>query len=169
MKRISVIHPIIALALALLLATTASAVIVCHDYTLYRLTGKDPRSVSSAEKDGTGIAALRKHLTDNKYKRFPYTNAVQNREKAQRFLKPGDVIIIRDDHSGYVNEQGLIDHFIQVYGTSRSAVKYDAKKLPLNSSLGGKVGGLYQNESLDDFLNRPFRKTPMIVEVWRKG
>ena len=158
------------LLVSLALAMPAQAIVVCHDYTLYRLTGKDPRPKDSPGKQGSGVSTLRTYLREHGYRAFPMTTALEtDPAKFQRLLKPGDVIILRDDHSGYVNESGKIDHFIQVEGTSTKDVKYDADDLPSHESLGGKAGGLYRDNTFGQFLNAPFRKTPRAVEVWRKA
>src|SRR5947209_10944321 len=158
------------LFVSLILASPAQAIVVCHDYTLYRLTGKDPRPKGSPGKQGTGVDVLRTYLREHGYRSFPMTTAAEtNPGKVQSLLKPGDVIILRDDHSGYVNESGKIDHFIQVEGTSTKDVKYDADGLPPHESLGGKIGGLYRDQTFEQFLNAPYRKTPRTVEVWRKA
>lgn len=160
-------HSFFGWALILMLIVPAYAITVCHDYTLFRITENNPRfKTGPLKKDRTSVEELRAHLESQGYKRFPYTNAAENPEKAGSFLKPGDVIILRDDHSGYVSAPGRIDHFIQVFGAS--GTKYDAGNLPSHASLGGKVGGLYLNETLKDFLCRPFYKgTDRRVEVWR--
>src|SRR4029434_4482818 len=152
------------------LATPAQAIVVCHDYTLYRLSGKDPRPKDSPGKQGSDVGTLLTYLREHGYRSFPMTTAVENSlAKVQSLLKPGDVIIIRDDHSGYVNEKGKIDHFIQAEGTSFGDAKYNADELPPHESLNGKIGGLYRDETVEQFLDRPYRKTPRIVEVWRKA
>jgi hypothetical protein len=166
MKRLNIAGILFAL---LALAMPAQAIVVCHDYTLYRLTGKDPRPKGSPGMQGSGVKALRDYLKENGYRAFPMTDAAEsNPGKVQTLLKPGDVIILREDHSGYVNEKGLIDHFIQVEGTSTKDVKYDADDLPPHESLDGKIGGLYRNETFEQFLDRPYRKSPRTTEVWRK-
>ena len=158
------------LLVSLTLAAPAEAIVVCHDYVLYRLTGHDPRPVGSTGKQGSDVKALRDYLRDHGYRAFSISNAAEtNPEKVQTLLKSGDVIILRDDHSGYVNQKGLIDHFIQVEGTSRTDVKYDADGLPPHESLDGKAGGLYRDNTFEQFVTAPFRKTPLIVEVWRKA
>ena len=158
------------LFLLLALALPAEAIVVCHDYTLYRLTGKDPQPKDSPGKQGSGVSALRNYLRGHGYRAFPMSTAAESDPaKVQSLLKPGDVIILREDHSGYVNEKGLIGHFIQVEGTSTKDVKCDADDLPSHESLGGKIGGLYGDNSFEQFLNAPFRKTPRVVEVWRKA
>ncbi len=148
----------------------AEAIVVCHDYTLYRLTGEDPRPKGSEGKQGSDVGTLRTYLRKHGYRAFPMTTAAETSPgKVQSLLEPGDVIILRDDHSGYVNESGKIDHFIQVEGTSRDDVKYDADELPPHESLNGKIGGLYRDETFEQFLDRPYRKSPRTVEVWRKA
>ena len=158
------------LLVSLAVVMPAQAIVVCHDYTLYRLTGKDPRPKGYPGMQGSDVGALRTHLKKQGYNCFSMSNAAEtNPGKVQSLLKPGDVIIFREDHSGYVNQKGLIDHFIQVEGTSTKDVKYDADKLPLHPSLGGKIGGLYRDDTFEQFLKRPFRKEPRIIQVWRKA
>lgn len=158
----------VGLVLLALMVVPVRAIQVCHDYTLFRINGNvDPRPTSSTEDQGTGVDALRDYLTNHHYRAFPYTNAIASDiEQAARRLKPGDVIIIRDDHSGVVNERGRIDHFIQVRGAVGK--KYDAGKLPRHQE-GGDVGGLYLDDTLEQFLSRPFYKgSDKRVEVWRR-
>jgi len=142
------------------------AIVVCHDYALYRVSGKDPRPLSLGIKSGIGVNTLRDSLLQRGYKMFPYSNAIQNPETAGKFLRPGDVLIYKDDHSGVVNNNKLIDHFLQVFG--KSGTIYPCDSLPKNKDLGGTAGGLYENETLVDFLQRPFNKTGPRLEVWRK-
>ncbi len=100
----------------------------CHEYTTYRLTGTDPRPLSYPGEFGMGISELRTWLDKNVYKPYDFTNAVKDPYKAQRYLKAGYVIIIRDDHSGIEDESGRIDHFIQVQG--HAGEKRDVNALP---------------------------------------
>lgn len=167
MKRLSIAC---ILLVSLILAMPAQAIVVCHDYTLYRLTGEDPRPKGSPGKQGSGVSTLRTYLREHGYRSFPMSTAAETDPgKVQSLLKPGDVIILREDHSGYVNESGRIDHFIQVEGTSKEDVKYDAEGLPSHESLNGKAGGLYRDDTFEQFLDRPYRKSPRAVEVWRKA
>ncbi|MCI0471927.1 MAG: hypothetical protein L0Y73_09725 [Candidatus Aminicenantes bacterium] len=138
-------------------------IVWCHDYTYYRASGQDP---SPVEAPGAGIsaAALRGYLEANGYKRFPYTNAAQMPGAGKR-LKTGDVVIIDDAHSGYVTGSDMIDHFIQVFGSSGK--KYTVENLP-KAPIPGKVGGLYTGDSLTQFIDRRFKKTFDSMEVWRK-
>ena len=76
--------------------TPLPAISWCHDYSYYRVTGKD--------HDGLSVDELRAALTGLKFKLV----------SGSRDLKPGDVVIIGPMHSGFVNEQGGIDHYIQM-------------------------------------------------------
>ena len=151
------------LILVLSLARPLYGIVWCHDYTYYRVSGQDPSPISTP---GTGISVskLRKYLEGNGYKRFPYTNAAQMPGAGKR-LKKGDVVIIDDAHSGYVTGSDMIDHFIQVFGSSGK--KYTVQNLP-KAPIPGKVGGLYISDTLKQFLNRRFKKTFNSIEVWRK-
>ncbi|MCX6557833.1 MAG: hypothetical protein NTW95_10455, partial [Candidatus Aminicenantes bacterium] len=78
--------------------TPLPAITVCHDYSYYRVTGQNP------EKDWLTPDGLRNALTKLKFK------LVQD----DASLRPGDVVIIGPMHSGFVNDQGGIDHYIQM-------------------------------------------------------
>ena len=151
------------LILVMSLAWPLYGIVWCHDYTYYRVSSQDPSPINTP---GTGISVskLRGYLEDNGYKRFPYTNAVQMPGAGKR-LKKGDVIIIDDAHSGYVTGSDMIDHFIQVFGSSGK--KYTVQNLP-KAPIPGKVGGLYTSDTLKQFINRRFNKTFNSIEVWRK-
>jgi len=151
------------LILAQLLVNPLYGIIVCHDYTYYRVTGTDPCPIN---KPGNSIRPekLREYLENHGFKRFPYTNAAKMPGAGKR-LKNGDVIILDDAHSGYVTGSNMIDHFIQVFGAS--GTKYSAQKLP-KAPIPGKVGGLYTGDTLKQFINRRFKKTYNSIEIWRK-
>ncbi len=151
------------LIFVLSIARPLYGIVWCHDYTYYRVSGQDPSPINTP---GTGISAseLRGYLNDNGYKRFPYTNAAQMPGAGKR-LKKGDVVIIDDAHSGYVTGSDMIDHFIQVFGSSGK--KYTVQNLP-NAPIPGKVGGLYSSDTLEQFINRRFKKTFNSIEIWRK-
>jgi len=151
------------LILVLSFAGPLYGIVWCHDYTYFRVSGQDP---SPIDVPGTGISAstLRGYLEANGYKRFPYTNAAQMPGAGKR-LKKGDVVIIDDAHSGYVTGSDMIDHFIQVFGSSGK--KYTVQDLP-EAPIPGKVGGLYRSDTLEQFINRRFKKTFDSIEVWRK-
>jgi hypothetical protein len=151
------------LILVLSLARPLYGIVWCHDYSYYRVSGQDPSPINT---QGTGISVskLRGYLKGHGYKRFPYTNAVQMPGAGKR-LKKGDVIIIDDAHSGYISGSNMIDHFIQVYGSSGK--KYTVQNLP-KAPIPGKVGGLYAGDTLKQFINRRFKKTFNSIEIWRK-
>ena len=138
-------------------------IIVCHDYTYYRVTGNDP-CPPNRPGNSTNPATLRQYLGSHGYKRFPYTNAAKMPGAGKR-LKNGDVIILDDAHSGYVTGSDRIDHFIQVFGAS--GTKYSVHNLP-KAPIPGKVGGLYVGDTLIRFINRRFKKTYRSIEIWRK-
>jgi hypothetical protein len=136
------------------------AITWCHDYTVYAITKKDANRTKPVQ--------LRSILKDQLgYKCFKFTNAAHN-PKAQSKLRPGDVIIIGDAHSGVVNQKGLINHFIQKFGSSGTAYQ------PLNIF---SMDNFYQDWTLLQMMNFK-RKTPdgriiqpyknQKVEVWRK-
>ena len=88
---------LLALALAALVPpVTLPAISWCHDYSYYRVTGKD--------SNGLSPDALRAALAKLKYKLV----------EGDTELRPGDVVIIGEAHSGFVNAQGGVDHYIQV-------------------------------------------------------
>ena len=167
MKKKNIFQPVIGLLVVLILALSPVkplyGIIVCHDYTYYRVTGTDPCPLN---KPGGSIspAKLREYLEKHGFKRFPYTNAAKMPGAGER-LKSGDVVILDDAHSGYVSGSNMIDHFIQVYGAS--GTKYSAQKLP-KAPIPGKVGGLYSGDTLKQFINRRFKKTYNSIEIWRK-
>jgi len=146
-------------ALFLILALPAPAIVWCHDYSLWQVTGEDANNTSPAD--------LRARLEQLQYKRFPFTNAARS-PLAQEKLKPGDVIIIGDAHSGVVNGNGLIDHFVQKFGAS--GTRYPPEEVQ-------KMDNLYRDWTLLDILNFkrigpegneifPYREAE--VEVWRQ-
>lgn len=145
--------PLLAAGVALLLLSAiicqpAHAVVWCHDYTVYALTGRDV--------DNTKPGTLRGLLKNLGYKRFSYTSA-RFSPGAMSHLKEGDVLIIGDSHSGVVNKRGTIDHFIQIEG--RSGTHYD----PGDDAFQKLVR---RNNTLEQFLNRPIYRN-MTLEVWR--
>jgi hypothetical protein len=126
----------------------AHAVVWCHDYTVYILTGRDV--------DNTPPGALRELLGNLGYKPFSYTSARYS-PGAMSHLKEGDVLIVGDSHSGVVNKNAAIDHFIQIEG--RSGTHYDPRD-------DGFRKLLRRNNTLEQFLNRPVYRN-MALEIWR--
>lgn len=144
--------------LVMSLAVPVSAIVWCHDYTLWRATGADANNTSPAE--------LRARLGQLNFKRFPFTNAARL-PQAQGKLRPGDVVIFADAHSGVVNGQGLIDHFVQQSGAS--GTRYAPEEVQ-------KLDSLHRDWTLLDILdykrigpqgNEIFPYRDAVVEVWR--
>lgn len=150
-KRFPLVSYVTLLLLFLLSAIAcqpAHAIVWCHDYTAYSMTGGDA--------DNTPPGTLRELLSNLGYRRFSYTSARFSPD-AMSHLKPGDVMIIGDSHSGVVNANGTIDHFIQIEG--RSGTHYNTWD-PAFRKLVRK------NNTLEQFLNRPIYRN-MTLEVWR--
>jgi len=157
--RLRIVFAVIA-GVGLLPPTASEAVTWCHDYSWYRVSGRDTNETSPD--------TLRARLKAAGYKRFPFTRAAQFPDRAMKVLKPGYVIIMDGGgHSGYVNAQGRIDHFIQLQGESGNKRKArDPKKLP-QAPIPGNAGGLFTGDTLKQMFNRRFNKNPGEVEVWR--
>ena len=138
------------------LATTASALTVCHDFTWHKLTG--------ADGDNLGKEEMIKRLEskDHKYRRiysFTSTDAAAL-AKGQRYLRTGDVVVIGtgNGHSGIMTANGL-DHFIQVPG------EVGQKRAPGNLPKGPTrakganapediFGGHFMGDSLERMIGR---------------
>jgi len=141
------------------LALPAPAIVWCHDYSMWRATSEDANNTSPA--------TLRSRLELLKYKRFSFTNAARM-PQAQAKLKPGDVVIFGDAHSGVVNDRGLIDHFVQKFGASGTRYRPEEiltmenfhRDWTLLDILDFKRTGPQGNEIF------PYRDAE--VEVWRR-
>jgi hypothetical protein len=157
MKKI--ITPFVFMGLLLLMVTPAQSITWCHDYSFYKVTGKDANRTSPA--------ALRKRLKELGYRSFPFTTAARD-PKAQGKLKSGDIIIFGDDHSGVVNDKGLIDHFIQKYGAS--GTKYQPEQLDTMENFKRDWTLLqilnFERVMSDGRKLYPYKSKS--VEVWRK-
>ena len=162
--------PLCFLALSLvLLGLPVFAVQVCHDYTIYRLTCEDPRPVGSKIEQGSSADDVEKVLREMGYMDHNMSNNANDAPAGlQAHLKPGDVIIVDRDHSAIVNAEGTIDHWLQDPNTV--GMKRDADKLPagpLTSKLGACSGGLFKNETFEQFWEHRCPKKPKKVVVWR--
>ena len=131
-----------------------------HDYTLYAVSNKDtnrtkPEKLRSLLKDQLG------------YKRFKFTNAAHN-PKAQSRLRPGDVIIIGDAHSGVVNKEGLINHFVQKFKSSGTAYQpfdiFSMANFHRDWTLLQIMN--FKRKTPDGRMIKPYKNQK--VEVWRK-
>jgi len=143
----------------------ADAIVVCHDYTFYRVTCSAGRC-----EDNNNILAsdLRTRLTARGYRGFSITNiAANNLSVIENSLKPGDVIFLRDAHSGFVNDNYQIDHFLQLLG--EIGQPRVANQLPRFDPQSGQRGGLFLGDTFSQFLSRPIVQGPLgSVEVWRR-
>lgn len=156
--KIPLLVSILCLVLILLPVKTHS-ITWCHDYSYYKATGQDTNR--------TDPGKLRKTLSKLNYKRFPFTNAA-HMPQAQGKLKPGDVIIIGEAHSGVVNQNGLIDHFIQVFGASGTAYKPQEILSMPNFKRGWTLIQImnFTRKMPDGRSIQPYKTKQ--VEVWRK-
>lgn len=155
--------------LVLWLAISASAIVICHDYTLYRVTCSNGRCEDSNNLPAVGRGGLRERLAALGYKGTSITNtALNDVELAHSVLKPGDVLFIRDAHSGYVNENYTIDHFLQIYG--ETGRERSPNSLPRHIEGSDQPGGLFLGDSLAKFLSRPMLQSALgSLEVWRRA
>jgi hypothetical protein len=164
----------------LALCIPSQAIVVCFDYVYWRVFGTDPMppipGKPYAKGAGIGVEKLRQALRAAGYRDFDISiTAHEDPAKAQSHLHVGDVIILGDAHTGIVaTADGLIDHYLQVYGQSGIYRPVNDKEHPLPKANKdaknpeGK-GGLYLGETLAIFLDRPFRPDPNAkVVVWRK-
>ena len=144
--------------LVLLCSTPLWAIERCHDYSWFRAFGENVNTKTPGE--------LRAKLKAAGYKKFNFTNAAKMPDKAMRSLKPGYVILLDSGgHSGYVNSDGKIDHFIQLQG--EVGKKRATDQLP-KAPVPNNAGGLFLGDTLKQMIHRRFKKNPGKVEVWRK-
>jgi hypothetical protein len=92
-------------------------------------------------------------------------NYYGNPMDANGHYHPGDYLVTKDGHSGYVNSRGRIDHYHQYSdgGRFRSGQRYPDYR-NLHPWRDGQ-GGLRTNDDLRGFIHsgdsfRPYRKTP---------
>ncbi len=150
---------ILAVILFITAVEPALGITWCHDYSFYKITGQDANKTSPT--------LLRDTLRGRGYKCFKFTNAAQD-PKAQSKLREGDVIIIGDAHSGVVNQEKLIDHFIQKFGASGTAYSpgeiLTMENFKRNWTLLEMVN--FSRETPDGRTIQPY--ISQAVEVWRK-
>jgi hypothetical protein len=142
----------------------AQAVTVCHDYTRYRVSVNLRCPVENT--NGLGVGDLRTWLGRQGFTGYNYSYAVQNPRDAQRYLQPGDVLILGEAHSGIVNAYGGIDNYLQVEGMIGQP--HDPRQLP--HAVRGRLGGLYLNDSLQYFLWGHYARPVAApqVQLWRR-
>jgi hypothetical protein len=168
--------------------TAANAVVVCYDYVLYRaaqnagIAGCDPNpnltTYLSASELKSRLRLLGYELVSGP---DPLTFGGQMFDTpgfAEGFLKTDDVIFMREDHVGYVNNtltpnNPLIDHFLQrIYpDTFTRATPYPVDRLPASGVTqinNTEVHyGFWQNDPVKEFLHRRTVRQGGGVEVWR--
>jgi len=96
--------------------SVSQAIDVCHDYTIYRVAlyvgYPQYKAPDNSDTSVSGLKSWLHHAAQ--YKQIYGWRVMDARPIA---LRPGDVIIknVGNGHSGFVNQQGTIDHFLQVY------------------------------------------------------
>jgi hypothetical protein len=172
-------NPIRSISVAALIFVTwampAQAIRVCYDYVYYRLTEFIDKTGIDPYPPGSPPGYMNAgHITDYLTPKHYYA---MSPTPAPDMWKKGDVIFV-SGHVGFVNGPNDIDHYIQLLGEgSDQNVAYPARNLPLYADLKVQrkvpdgfpkwVGGLYRNNSVDDFLGAPFQR-PASYQVWRK-
>jgi hypothetical protein len=150
----------------------ALAIRVCHDYTYYRVfnVDPDPPGGTMAKQSAYYSAdALRKELKKKGYNSFSVINSYQM-PNFPKILKPGYVVIIEEAHSGFINKDGNVDHFLQM---SKSVGTYytikDIETKYLAPRPNDEKGGLFLNDTWSTFIGRRFSPNPIgKIEIWRK-
>jgi hypothetical protein len=147
-------------------ASTASALTVCHDFTLYKVTGSDG--------DNRGRDEMITQLRSRQYRPILSANASDTNAlaKAQKYLRPGDVIVLGtgDGHSGFMTPSG-IEHFIQIPG--EVGLRRDPTKLPRGPVRAANAnspafGGHFVGDSLAQMIGRLSGRGPQPIEIWSK-
>ena len=143
------------------LATQAHAIVWCHDYSLWEASG---RKANENERSPDDLRArLKKMNFDPVMTLAPFTPGADAR------LKPGDVIIWGNSHSGFVNPQGRINHFAMTQGQPhRVRSPEDAMGQP-NYRRGQTLVDVWSFERQGSGTNvmRPYRNET--AQVWRRG
>lgn len=160
---------------ALTIACQAYPATWCHDYTLYRVSGR------TRDYSRTTSEQLREALTRQEFKVFYSSDrhVGQNDrlvDTIQDALRSGDVVIFGDKHSGIVNKDGRLDHFVQNAGESgKSRSLAEMQKLEETAGPNGNAM-LRLNWGLKEVINysyqlngstvRPYHDQS--VQIWRK-
>jgi hypothetical protein len=181
---------IVSLSLAsLAFATTAQAIIVCFDYALHR-AGRfagagncDPNPFGVSKYLNARDLKERLRLLGYELVSGPdpigFGNNMFNTPGfAEEFLRPNDVIFLRDEHVGFVGgidfgtspSTPLIDHYIQIPGeTGKGHPFYDLPKNTITQINGSDVhAGYWDHDPVQEFLHRRTFAQGGGVEVWRR-
>ena len=177
------------------LTCPARALEVCHDYAFYRVSVyENVAPYAVPEANGTSLGGIQTWLENTaKYERVRPAWQVNDDSPPPVALKPGDVILKLVGalgHAGFVNAQGTIDHYLQIYdGPTRQ--RHDPKvfipsrcpdaSTPLSdNSCGGwrtdrYTGqivpfccGLFVGDTWASFLGRQGDWKGAYFEVWRE-
>lgn len=171
------------------LATTAHAIIVCFDYALYRAAryagidrcDPNPFNMSAylnAKELKERLKALGYELVSGP-DALSFGNSMFNTPGfAEDFLRPNDVVFMRDEHVGYVGGVNfqtspptpLIDHYIQVpTETGTPHPVYDLPKSMITTINNAEAhGGFWENDPVQEFLRHRTFAQGGTVEVWRR-
>ena len=150
---------ILALALGCCFLTSmpAEAITNCHDYTYFRMTGVNDRMKSVNElRDDLGRLGYDDVFTVD-------TKDDADDPRTMDRLRPRDVIVIGDAHSGYVSDYGRIDHFIR-----RENEEGPWPPLGLPDPSTDKRGGFFRGDTLAQMYGRFFTKEFYVAGVYRK-
>ncbi len=151
--------------LAILAAVVSSpgyAIQNCHDYTYYALTGENGNMLS--------VGKLREYLEKNGYTKFKYPSsrallAGSNRPMTEsEILRPGDVLIFGDSHSGVVNATGTVDQYFQSFVSGqlpRKSEQVDPRDLDYQKTL-------QKGWTVERILKEKKVYQEDQIEIWRK-
>ena len=163
---------VVLVSVVLLQYLPANAIRVCHDYTYYRVFNVDPDppgGIMAKKSTYYSAEALRKELKKKGYNSFSVINSYQM-PNFPKILKPGYVVIIEEAHSGFINKDGNVDHFLQMsksIGTYYTIKDIETKYLAPRPN--DEKGGLFLNDTWSTFIGRRFSPNPIgKIEIWRK-
>lgn len=168
-----------------LLQTSAGAVVNCYDYALVRaaerqgIAGCDPTPPKAAWGHYLSPESLRSRLTSLGYQRISGDDSSEFGQRvfelpgfAESFLLPGDVVLLRGNHAGFVTKGAKVDHFIQAPGDSGKRYAIGKLPKPITRSKGYDepiTGGFFEQDTIIGFLKSRSSKyaTGNSFEVWR--
>jgi hypothetical protein len=148
------------------LAAPAHAIVWCHDYTLWEASGRTVNENRISPEDlryrlGTPSMGFRRVATLT-----PFTPGADGQ------LRPGDVIIWGQAHSGFVNAAGRIDHFVQTAGRSGTVRTPENAMAQPNYHRGQTLVDVWSfteegtHPNGQRYQRRPYRGEA--AEVWRR-
>lgn len=153
-------------ALVALAASPAFAITWCHDYSLWEASGR------TLNQNQTSPGMLRQKLGQMQYHRMKVF--APKTADADRYLKPGDVIILGEAHSGFVTAQGVVDHLIMpsaAPGTQLAQMTGEQAQASANFKRGWTLTQLWGPIVRFDSQGNRYDNAPYgnaSVELWRK-